>query len=67
MKFNKDDRAEWTAHFMLLSGVALTVAGFIVNPLGEIHDSVLWYLSQVLVYAGSIFGIARYLGRHDPQ
>ena len=26
-------------------------------PVGEIHDSVLWYFAQCLIYAGSAVGI----------
>jgi hypothetical protein len=37
------------------------MAGFIVEPTGQIHDSVLWYFAQTLVYAGSIFGITIYV------
>lgn len=47
-----------TAVFAILIGFGLTVAGFIVPPLGAISDSVLWVLGQSLVYAGSIFGIS---------
>ena len=32
--------------FMLISGVGLCVAAFCVEPVGEIHDSVLWYFAQ---------------------
>lgn len=46
---------------MLLSGIGLSIAGFIADPLGEISDSVLWYVSQSLVYAGSIFGVTLYI------
>lgn len=42
---------------MLLSGICLSVAGFCVEPVGEISDSVLMYLAQALIYAGSAFGI----------
>ena len=42
---------------MLVAGVALSVAGFAVAPVGEIHDSVLWYFAQCLIYAGSAVGI----------
>lgn len=28
---------------------------------GEIHDSVQWYFSQCLIYAGSFFGISTYV------
>ena len=47
-----------TAVFAIFAGFGLTVAGFIVPPLGIISDSVLWVLGQSLVYAGSIFGIS---------
>lgn len=42
---------------MLVAGVVLSVAGFAVSPVGEIHDSVLWYFAQCLIYAGSAVGI----------
>ena len=28
---------------------------------GDVKDSVLWYVSQTLVYAGSIFGVGIYI------
>ena len=46
---------------MLLSGIVLAVAGFIVDPVGEMSDSVLWYVSQSLLYAGSVFGLSAYV------
>ena len=45
---------------MLALGMALTVAGFIVSPLGEIHESVLGLFAECLIYAGSICGGAIY-------
>lgn len=47
-----------SAIFAILVGFGLTIAGFVVPPLGIISDSVLWVLGQSLVYAGSIFGIS---------
>lgn len=47
-----------SAVFAILVGFGLTIAGFVVPPLGIISDSVLWVLGQALVYAGSIFGIS---------
>lgn len=41
-------------------GWGLTVASFIVPPLGAVADSVLWILGQALVYAASVFGVALY-------
>lgn len=45
---------------MLLSGVALTFLCFFLNHY-HIEDSVLLYVAQCLVYAGSIFGVAIYI------
>lgn len=56
----KDTIAVTSAMVMLLFGISLTTAGFIIPPTGEIHESVLWVLGQALIYAGSIFGIAYY-------
>lgn len=57
----KEDIQVWTAVGMLTAGVGLSVAGFLVEPLGIIHDSVLWFFAQCLVYAGSIFGVYIYV------
>ena len=56
----------WSAVFMIVVGVALNIAGFVVPPTGEISDSVLWVLAQALIYAGSVFGVKSYIdGRVD--
>lgn len=57
----KEDIQVWTAVGMLIAGVGLSVAGFLVEPLGIIHGSVLWFFAQCLVYAGSIFGVYIYV------
>lgn len=60
----KEDRTKYqvySAMAMLLAGVALSVAGFLVPPVGEISDSVLWFFAQCLIYAGSIFGVSIYV------
>lgn len=57
----KEDIQVWTAIGMLIAGVSLSVAGFLVAPLGIIHDSVLWFFAQCLLYAGSIFGVYIYV------
>lgn len=60
-KETKEDIQIFTAVGMLLAGVGLSIAGFIVSPMGQIHDSVLWFFAQCLIYAGSIFGIGIYV------
>jgi len=51
------DYKAYTAIFMLLAGVGLSVAGFCVSPVGEISDSVLWFLAQCILYAGAALGV----------
>ena len=60
-KDTKEDVQVCTAVGMLIAGVALSIAGFIVEPTGQIHDSVLYFFAQCLIYAGSIFGIGIYV------
>lgn len=56
----KDTITVWSAIAMLAFGVALTTTAFFMEPVGEIHDSVLWTLGQCLIYAGGALGIANY-------
>lgn len=60
---NNNEKGAVGALLMLVSGIALSVAGFVVDPVGEISDSVLWYVSQALIYAGSVFGVTVYIDR----
>ena len=60
-------KKEHSAFLMLLSGIVLAVAGFIVDPVGEMSDSVLWYVSQSLLYAGSVFGLSAYVDQKFRQ
>ena len=59
-KERKDNIAVVSACIMLGFGIILTAIGFIIDPTGEIHDSVLWVLGQALIYAGAVFGLAVY-------
>ena len=45
------------AGFLTLFGCGLLVAGFIVVPTGEIHESVLISAGEVFTFAGSVLGI----------
>lgn len=60
-KETRTDVQIYSAIAMLLAGVALATAGFIVPPTGEISDSVLLFFAQCLIYAGSIFGVSIYI------
>ena len=41
-------------------GWLLTIVGFIVPPLGEVSDSVLWILGQALLYTSAVLGVGMY-------
>ena len=56
----KDKAAIITAFIAFAIGWGLTIAGFVVAPVGEVADSVLWILGQALIYAASVFGITSY-------
>lgn len=60
-KETKEEVQIYTAVGMLMSGVGLSVAGFVVEPTGQIHESVLWFFAQCLMYAGGILGIGVYV------
>ena len=60
-KEKRTDIQVYSAIGMLVAGVALSVAGFMAPPYGEISDSVLWFFAQCLIYAGSIFGVGIYI------
>lgn len=46
---------------MLAGGFGLSVAGFLIPPVGVIHESVLGLFAECLVYSGSIFGVTIYI------
>ena len=60
-KEKKENIQVWSAIGMLVVGVSLVIAGFIVPPTGEVSDSVLWFFGECMIYAGSIFGISIYV------
>ena len=42
---------------LIVIGAGLLIAGFMVSPTGEVHNSVLVAFGEILTFAGSIFGI----------
>ena len=61
-KETKENIQYSTAVGMLVLGASLAVAGFVCSePMGQIHDCVLWLFAQCLLYAGSVFGISIYI------
>ena len=49
-----------TATISILSGITLAFLSFFLNNY-NVSDGVLWYVSQTLIYAGSIFGVSAYV------
>lgn len=56
----KQKTAYVTALVAFVCGWGLTIAGFIVSPLGEVSGSVLAVLGEAMVYAASVFGVTLY-------
>lgn len=56
----KEKLAIISAIVAFIIGWGLTIAGFIVEPLGEVTESVLWLLGQALIYSASVFGVSAY-------
>ena len=50
-----------TASFLLAFGCVLATISLFMPPEGEIDGSVLMLFAQILVYAGSIFGVKIYI------
>ena len=48
----------------LVSGIVLSFMSFFLSCY-KIHDSVLWYFAQTLMYAGSCFGIGAYVRKFE--
>lgn len=46
-----------SAIFLITAGCGLLIAGFILPPSGEIHNSVLVAFGEILTFAGALFGI----------
>lgn len=56
----KEKLAIITACAAFALGWTMSIASFIVPPLGIVSDSVLWILGQSLIYSASVFGITAY-------
>lgn len=57
----KDTLAYIAAYTSLFVGFGLLIAGFCVPPIGEISNSVLCAFGEILVFVGSIIGIALHI------
>ena len=58
---------ELSAYILLLCGIIMAFIALFLPPPGEIHSSVLYIFAQILIYAGSIFGIDAYVRKAIEQ
>lgn len=58
MKDVKERLSYIFAAVALFVGFGLTIAGFIVSPVGIIDSSVLWVLGQCLTFVGAVVGVS---------
>ena len=58
---NKESASIISALALILSGIVLVFCAFFRSEDGAISDSVLWYVGEALLYAGSVFGIKSYI------
>lgn len=63
----KDEISYLVASLAFLFGIGLTIAGFVVAPLGIVDSSVLWVLGQCLSYSGAVFGIGLYVNNKSQE
>lgn len=55
-----------SALITLASGIVLSFLSFFLSCY-KIHDSVLWYFAQTLMYAGSCFGLGAYVRKFEKK
>lgn len=68
MKWNSTSKEVITWIFAALSfigGWGITVAGFCVEPIGEIHPTVIVIFGQAMVITGAIIGVNLRFKDHD--
>lgn len=57
----KDDTKELLQYFLcvfcIVGAMVMSFIALYLDPTGEIHESVLWLIAQVLVFCGSLMGI----------
>ena len=52
---------------LIVIGCGLLIAGFILPPPGEIHNSVLVAFGEILTFAGALFGIDYHYKYNDHE
>lgn len=58
---NRENVSLVSALLSLISGIVLCFLSFFLSEDHSIDNTVLWYLGEMLVYAGSILGLKSYI------
>ena len=56
-----------TACVLIFFGMLLSVAGFLVSPIGDISTAVLTIFAECLIWGGSAYGITMYMKANDKK
>ena len=56
-----------TAAILSVGGLILLFCGVYIDPLGQIHESLLIGFGEVATFAGALFGIDYYYKRRGPR
>lgn len=55
------DLKEWIQYIVcivcILGAMVMSFLAMYIDPTGEIHQSILWLIAQVLVFSGSLIGV----------
>lgn len=52
------------AFISLAAAIIITAVAFIVDPTGQIHDSILYVIAQFLILTASLFGVGAFFTHH---
>lgn len=55
--YDRDNLVLFSAMWSLFAATGFGIAGFIVSPTGEVHDSVLWLIAQFLLFTSGALGL----------
>lgn len=55
--YDRENLVLFAAMWSLFAATGFGIAGFVVSPLGQVHDSVLWLIAQFLLFTSGALGL----------
>ena len=55
--YDRDNLVLFAAMWSLFAATGFGIAGFVVSPVGQVHDSVLWLIAQFLLFTSGALGL----------